>query len=71
MRVLSSKIQLKWSSDFEGKKVKEMHSFFFSVQGCEEPEQQDVAGSRSTAFHQTARGREPGSHQVSERREAL
>lgn len=48
-----------------------MHSFFFSVQGCEEPEQQDVAGSRSTAFHQTARGREPGSHQVSERREAL
>lgn len=39
------------------------------MQGGKEPEQQDVAGSRSTAFHQTAPSREPGSHQVSERRE--
>lgn len=37
----------------------------------EEPKQHDVAGRRSTAFHQTVRGREPGAHQVSERREQL
>lgn len=40
-----------------------------SVQGCTEPEQQDAAGSRSTAFHQTAPSHEAASNQVGERRE--
>lgn len=63
---------LKYSSNghqtLKGRRLNRCTLFFFLVQGCEEPEQQDVAGSRSTAFHQTARRREPGSHQVSERR---